>query len=174
MSQSKSFKSVFDNVKAPAAKAALSTTVPVAVVKEVTPKIWRVSEAEIEELVSESVPLFLERFPRLDIFRAAGYIRAGISDNSCRIMRTESAWYMARVDRSFFEPLPIVHEIFMCSFRKNINDIVWLANDMVSWGIAIKAAEVRIGSATDYDIAPLAKRIGATRKQTTYVKVLGG
>ena len=158
-------------IVAPPARVLGDLTPPARV--EVSPKIWRVGEAELEGLCEASVPFFLERYPRLNVERTVSYVRSALHENRSRVIRTENAWAMATINQTFFEPEPVVYEIFMCSFKKNANDIVWLAKDLVKWAESVRAVEYRMGSATEYDVAPLARRIGADKKQTVFIKKIG-
>lgn len=155
-------------IKPPRMAALLSRQVP----EEEMPRVWRVGPAEIDALCEAIMPVINKRFPRAQVEGLISYVNSILFTNLARVVRTENAWGIAKVDRDFLDPRAYVTEVGVFRLKPSPRDPISIQYDFLRWAKDIKAYEYRFGSELGVDIEPFAKRIGYDTKRINYVKVL--
>lgn len=134
-------------------------------------RVRRVVESDIDELVPPTVQIFKSRFPRLEIESFVGYVRSNLYSNSCRIVRTDNAWGIAAVERTFWEPLGWVEVIGVAKLRTTTTEPLAIYLDFRNWAKSLRVAEFRMPQLSGINLDPYAKRLEMTDKMTQYFKV---
>jgi len=136
------------------------------------PMVRRVVEAEIGEICSKILPLFQKRFPRLTLDAAVSYTRMHLNRNDARVIRTDKAWGLATVERSFFEPEAVVKIQWVAKLETSAADPMAIYADFKNWAASIRAVELHFDTMTETDISPFAKRLGFELKHVGFVKIM--
>jgi len=136
------------------------------------PFVRRVGESDIGDLCVKSLPLFQTRFPRLTLDAAMSFVRMHLNRNDARVVRTDKAWGLAVVQRTFFEPEAVVKIMWVAKLETSAADPMAVYVDFKNWAESIRAVELHFDSMTDMDIGPFAKRLGTDRKHVEFVKIM--
>ena len=101
------------------------------------PAVWRVTEADLPELMVWAAPLLVEKFPRVEEASIQAILRAMTLDRTIYLMRTKGGLGLAQATSSPWEPQQVVREVF--TVAKTIDDRVALVRTMAAWAKDIGA-----------------------------------
>lgn len=108
------------------------------------PRVWRVSDVEIDELVPWVAPLLQKRWPRLAAEDVARWFKILIGERRAMLVRTENCVGLADFDATTKEPIPVVSENFIRA-REGYDpeEPLLIQLRFLEWAIDIGAAEYR-------------------------------
>jgi hypothetical protein len=112
--------------------------------KETKPRVWRVADVEIDELVPWVSVALQKRWPRLAPEDVARWFKCLIGERRALLVRTENCVGLAEFDASTKEPLPTVSENFIRA-REGYHpeEPLLIHRFFLDWAVAIGAVEYR-------------------------------
>ena len=112
--------------------------------KETKPRVWRVADVEIDELVPWVSAALQKRWPRLAPEDVARWFKCLIGERRALLVRTENCVGLAEFDASTKEPWSIVSENFIRA-REGYNpeEPLLIQHRFLEWAIDIGACEYR-------------------------------
>lgn len=124
----------------------MSTSVPT---KAAAPKVWRVADADIDDLMPWLHPKLLERWPRLEAEKLAFWMRAARADNRTMVCRSAGAVGAFMATQNVLEPWVTVTEFFVRCNTRETKDWLLVYDYAWTWASSIAARECRFGLDTD-------------------------
>ncbi|HEV2225073.1 MAG TPA: hypothetical protein VGR84_18925 [Candidatus Acidoferrales bacterium] len=139
--------------------------------------VRRVTIEEIPEIAEWAIPRFQKRHPRLTLAGMMPLLQAAASgqSNAVRLVCSDNAVGMFAVERTPWEPEPVVCDVFVAGRDAGSSfEAIRIYQDGERWARALGAVEFRYGVDTDTNLDLLAERIGYDRMARNFVKVLRG
>ena len=125
------------------------------------PKVWRVTDVEIEGLMAWVAPLLQKRWPRLFPDDIAQWFKCLIGERRALFIRTENIVAMAEFDHTTKEPWPVVTENFVRARDGYAPDEPMLIyKRLLDWAVDISAVELRFNVDTN---VPIKAKVGSAR-----------
>ena len=127
----------------------------------VAPKVWRVADVEIDELMTWVPALLQKRWPRLFPDDIARWFKCLMGERRALFIRTENIVALAEFDATTKEPWPVVTENFVRAREGYGPDEPMLIHKrFLDWAVDISAVEFRFNTDTD---VPIKAKVGSTR-----------
>lgn len=128
---------------------------------EVKPRVWRVSDVEIDEIVPWVAPLLKKRWPRLFEDDIARWFKCLIGERRALFIRTENIVALAEFDATTKEPWPVVTENFVRAREGySPDEPMQIHKRFLDWAIDIGAVECRFNVDTN---VPIKAKVGSTK-----------
>jgi hypothetical protein len=138
--------------------------------EELLPKVWRVSESDLEVIIPASIRILKKVKPNISENALISYVRGNLMNNKARIVRTEFAWGMCEIGRLFCEDFLSGEIKFVCKLENSAVDKVAIYEDLKTWAKSVGAKKLIYNSlCEETDIEAIAKRIGYSNKLIGYV-----
>ena len=131
--------------------------------------VQRVAEADIVELVDWAIGRFTDRWPNASKEGMIAYTRMTLVDPRSAAFRTENVWGIVVLEQEFWDPRPTARLKLLVSKKPSHKELIALVREMNDWALSRKAYEFQIDENTDYNLEPIGKRLGATRRRTHYI-----
>jgi len=108
------------------------------------PRVWRVSDVEIEELVPWVAPLLQKRWPRLAAEDVGRWFKILLGERRALLVRTENCVGLAEFDATTKEPIPVVSENFIRG-REGYDpeEPLLIHRRFLDWAVDLGAVEYR-------------------------------
>lgn len=139
-------------------------------VQQVQEPVWRMRDAEIDEVMPWLFPKLAERWPRLDADRLVFFLKQAMPSRTMLLCRTRSVVGCFEISQDIFEPMPAMKERFVRQKEPLPKETELLYAFAYRWAVAIKARICWFGLDTNVQVEDM--RITAGRllgaKQRSY------
>ena len=136
-------------------------------IKETKPRVWRVADVEIDEIMSWLPPLLQKRWPRLATEDIARWFKCLMGERRALLVRTENIVALAEFDASTKEPIPSVSENFVRAREGYaVDEPSLIQKRFLEWAKDIGAVEYRFN--IDSNVAQTSKLTACPVERRSY------
>jgi hypothetical protein len=134
------------------------------------PDVWRMADAEIDEVMVWLYPKLMERWPRLDADRLVYFLKNAMPSRTMLLCRTTNVVGCFEIGQDIFEPLPFLKERFVRQREPMIEEAAKLYVYAMKWAQQVKGRVCWFGMDSNIgieDMGQIARKVlGA--KQRSY------
>lgn len=142
------------------------------------PAVWRMTEAELDEVMPWLWPKLADKWPRLDADKLVYFLKQTMPLRTMLLCRTLNVVGCFYTQQDVFEPMPVAYEKFVrCreGMKRYQGEAEKLYGFARKWATDVKARALRTGDDTDVSMLdPNLKFIVGKQQYHFYVDLTGG